>query len=259
MNSEYIYKTENFEGPLDILLSLIEKRKLLISQISLSIITEDFIEFIKDLDTQDEFYLKYKTEFVSIASVLLLIKSKSLLPNLEVTGEESVEIEDLERRLKILELMRNYGQKIQSIFNKKNLYFQGNFKKDIVIFTPSQDINFENIKESIFKILSKIPKIEKEDDKVKIRKNISIEEMMGKLSDRIRGALNFKFNSFSGSTRRAYKTPEEFKEHKQHVVLSFLALLELIKQNMILAKQNDLFEDIDVESTNVNTPEYGNI
>ena len=48
MNSEYIYKTENFEGPLDILLSLIEKRKLLISQISLSIITEDFIEFIKE-------------------------------------------------------------------------------------------------------------------------------------------------------------------------------------------------------------------
>jgi chromatin segregation and condensation protein Rec8/ScpA/Scc1 (kleisin family) len=155
--------------------------------------------------------------------------------------------------------MRNYGQKIQSIFNKKNLYFQGNFKKDIVIFTPSQDINFQNIKESIFKILSKIPKIEKEDDKVKIKKNISIEDMMGRLSDRIRGALNFKFNSFSGSTKRVYKTPEEFREHKQHIVLSFLALLELIKQNMILAKQNDLFEDIDVESTNVNTPEYGNI
>lgn len=259
MNSEYIYKTENFEGPLDILLNMIEKRKLLISQISLSIITEDFINFIKDLDTHDEFYLKHKTQFVSIASVLLLIKSKSLLPNLEVTGEENVEIEDLERRLKILELMREYGHKIETIFNKKRIYFQGNFKKDIVIFTPSQDINFSNIKDSIFKVLSKIPKIEKEEDKIKVKKSISIEEMMGQLSDRIRGALNFKFTSFSRSNNKSYKTPEEFKEHKQHIVLSFLALLELIKQNMILAKQNDLFEDIDVESTNVNTPEYGNI
>lgn len=259
MSNQYIYKTENFEGPLDILLSLIEKRKLLINQVSLSVITEDFIEFIKDMDMEDEFYLKHKTQFLSIASVLLLIKSKSLLPNLEVTVEENVEIEDLERRLKILTLMREYGQKIETIFNKKNLYFQGNFKKNIVIFTPSDDINFQNIKESIFRILSKIPKIEKEVEKIKLKKSVSIEEMMEKLSDRLRGALNFKFTNFSGQTRKKFKDEEEFKEHKKHVVLSFLALLELIKQNMILANQNNLFEDIDVESLKVNTPEYGNI
>lgn len=259
MTTQYIYKTENFEGPLDILLSLIEKRKLLINQVSLSVITEDFIEFIKNMDTDDEFYLKHKTQFLSIASVLLLIKSKSLLPNLEVTAEENVDIEDLERRLKILTLMREYGQKIENIFNKKNLYFQGNFKKNIVIFTPSDDINFQNIKESIFKILSKIPKIEKEVEKIKLKKSISIEEMMEKLSNRLRGALNFKFTNFSGQNGKKFKTEEEFKEHKKHVVLSFLALLELVKQNMILANQNNLFEDIDVESLKVNTPQYGNI
>ena len=259
MNTEYVYKTENFEGPLDILLNLIEKRKLLINQISLSVITEDFINFIRNLDTNDELYLKHKTQFVSLASVLLLIKSKSLLPNLEMVNEENVEIEDLERRLKILELMRQYGQKIESIFNKKNLYFQGNFKKDIVIFTPTDDINFENIKESIYKILSKIPKIEKEVDKVKIQKTVSIEDVMTQLSDRLRNALDFKFTSFSGQLRKQYKTEEEFKEHKKHIVVSFLALLELIKQNMILANQGDLFEEIDVKSLKVNTPEYGNI
>jgi segregation and condensation protein A len=259
MTPQYIYKTENFEGPLDILLSLIEKRKLLINQISLSVITEDFIDFIKGLDTDDEFYLKHKTQFLSIASILLLIKSKSLLPNLEVTTEENVEIEDLERRLKILKLMREYGEKIQGMFNKKRLYPQGNFKKDIVIFTPSEDINFANIKEGICKILSKIPKIEKEVEKVKIKKTISIEEMMDNLSERLRGAFNFKFTSFSGQTKRVYKDEEEFKEHKKTIVLSFLALLELIKQNMILANQNELFEDIDLQSTHVNTPEYGTI
>ncbi len=250
MSKEYIYKTENFEGPLDILLNLIEKRKLLINQISLSLITEDFVNFIKQLDTEDEFYLKHKTQFVSIASVLLLIKSKSLLPNLEVTQEEDVEIEDLERRLNILKLMREYGQKIEMLFNKKVLYFQGNFKKDIVIFTPTPDINILSIRESIDKVLSKIPKIEKEIDKVKIHKTVSIEEMMGRLSERLTTAWNFKFTSFSGKLRKDYKDEEEFKQHKKHIVVSFLALLELIKQNMIMAKQNDLFEEIDVSKYN---------
>ncbi|MBC7982012.1 segregation/condensation protein A [Candidatus Parcubacteria bacterium] len=259
MTQQYIYKTENFEGPLDILLSLIEKRKLLINQVSLSVITEDFIHFIKDLDTENEFYLKHKTQFLSIASVLLLIKSKSLLPNLETTTEENVEIEDLERRLKILTLMREYGQKIDALFNKKNLYFQGNFKRDIVLFTPTKDINFDNIKEGIYKVLSKIPKIEKEIEKVKIKKSISIEEMMDTLSDRIKGAFNMKFTTFSGASRKRFENEEEFREHKRHIALSFLALLELIKQNMILANQNELFEEIDLQSTKVNTPTYNNI
>lgn len=257
MTHQYIYKTENFEGPLDILLSLIEKRKLLINQVSLSVITEDFIDFIKGMDQDEEFYLKNKTQFLSIASILLLIKSKSLLPNLETTSEENVEIEDLEKRLKILTLMREYGQKIEIIFNKKNLYFQGNFKKDIVIFTPSQDINFANIKESIYKVLSKIPKIEKEVEKVKIKKTISIEEMMDKLSERIKGAFNMSFTSFSGRSIKKFDNEEEFRDYKRHIALSFLALLELVKQNMILANQNELFEEIDLKSTNINIPEYG--
>jgi segregation and condensation protein A len=257
MSMEYIYKTENFEGPLDILLSLIEKRKLLISQVSLSVITEDFIEFINHMDVDDDLYLRHKSEFLSVASVLLLIKSKSLLPNLETTVEENTDIDDLERRLKMLELMRSYGQKIDLLWNKKNLYFQGNFKQDIVLFTPTKDINLESIKESIFKALFKIPKVEKENDKIKIRRTISIEEVMGKLSDRVRSALNFKFTSFSGAGRKLYKNEEEFKEHKKHIVVSFLALLELIKQNMLLANQNNLFEEIDIQSTKVNTPEYG--
>ncbi len=250
MSKEYIYKTENFEGPLDILLSLIEKRKLLINQISLSIITEDFINFIKNLDTEEDFYLRHKTQFVSIASVLLLIKSKSLLPNLETTAEEEVEIEDLERRLQILKLMREYGQKIELLFNKKTLFFQGNFKKDIVIFTPTADINISNIRESIDKVLNKIPKIDKEIDKVKIQKTVSIEEMMGRLSERLTNAWNFKFTAFSGKLKNDYKDEEEFKQHKKHIVVSFLALLELIKQNMIMAKQDDLFQEIDISKNN---------
>lgn len=256
MNSGYIYKTENFEGPLDILLNLIEKRKLLINQVSLSSITEDFINFIKNLNHDDELYLRHKTQFVFIASVLILIKSKSLLPNLEITEEENTDIIDLENRLKILQLMRDYGQKINNIFAKKRLYFQGNFKKDISIFTPTADINFNNIKDSIYKILDKIPKIEKEVDKVKIQKVISIEEMMGQLSDRLKNALDFKFKNFSGSLKKEYKDIEEFREHKKHIVVSFLALLELIKQNMIFANQNNLFEDIDVKTIDVNTPQY---
>jgi chromatin segregation and condensation protein Rec8/ScpA/Scc1 (kleisin family) len=231
----------------------------LINQVSLSVITEDFIRFIKDLDQDSEFYLKHKTQFLSIASILLLIKSKSLLPNLETTIEENVEIEDLERRLKILTLMREYGQKIDSMFNTKNLYFQGNFKKDIVLFTSTPDIHLDSVRDAIYKILLKIPKIEKEIDTVKIKKLISIEEMMDTLSERITGAFNMKFTVFSGGSKKRFENEDEFREHKRHIALSFLALLELIKQNMILASQNDLFDEIDLQSTKVNTPTYNTI
>ena len=87
MNETDIFqiKTEAFEGPLDLLLALIEKRKLFISDISLAEVADDFIEYIK---TFDEFPVDMTANFILIASTLLLIKSKSLLPSMTLTSEE---------------------------------------------------------------------------------------------------------------------------------------------------------------------------
>ena len=95
--SAYTVKTEAFEGPLDILLSLIEKRKLHINDVSLSKVADDFIAYINSIE---EFPLEESADFILIASTLILIKSKSLLPTLDLSIEEEEDISTLEDRLR---------------------------------------------------------------------------------------------------------------------------------------------------------------
>ncbi|MEK7117749.1 MAG: segregation/condensation protein A, partial [Patescibacteria group bacterium] len=85
MDTDFKVKTGDFEGPLELLLELIEKRKLHINDVSLSQVADDFIAHIKSLE---EFPMNDSADFILIASTLLLIKSKSLLPTLELTEDE---------------------------------------------------------------------------------------------------------------------------------------------------------------------------
>src|SRR4051812_32375972 len=103
---KFLVKHEQFEGPLDLLLSLIEKRKLFINDISLAKVADDFINHIKNFE---QFPIGESANFILIASTLLLIKSKSLLPTLQLTEEEQGSIEDLETRLKIYQRIKDGG------------------------------------------------------------------------------------------------------------------------------------------------------
>ncbi len=254
-NTTYVLKTPHFEGPLDVLLNLIEKRKLLINQVSLAQVTEEFMQYIEGL--HDPVYIKEKTNFVSIASVLLLIKAKSLLPEIITTEEETDDIADLERRLKTLEFVRAVSKKIEAQFGKKIIYPEGNFRRDVCIFAPSQDISIPQIHEAISRVIHKLPKPEKKIPEVKVRKVVSIEEMMQRLSTRIQSALTCTFTQFSSrGVGEDGETGVDVKEKKQHVVVSFLALLELVKQNMILVEQEKMFDEIDIKSIDIGTPTY---
>src|SRR3989344_738418 len=124
----YIVKTGSFQGPLDLLLDLIEKRKLPISEVSLAGVADDYITYVKTLS---EFPIAMSAHFILIASTLLLIKSKSLLPNLELSDEEKGGIEDLERRLRLYQRSRDLGRHVRALFG------------NAVIFPPLQSL--ENI------------------------------------------------------------------------------------------------------------------
>ena len=113
--NEFAVKAQTFEGPLVVLLELIEKRKLHINEISLAQVTNDFLEYIGALEQKD---LGKLTEFISVASTLILIKSKSLLPNLDMSEDEQSEVEDLELRLKLLQIFQNASKDIRQIFGK---------------------------------------------------------------------------------------------------------------------------------------------
>lgn len=245
-NQHFQIKTEVFEGPLDLLLSLIEKRKLLINDISLSQVTDDFIGYIKSFS---EFPIKQSADFILIASTLLLIKSKSLLPTLELSQEEEGSIEDLERRLKAYKRIKELSHHVKTRFGDKVLFMRNPNKNVEPVFSPTKEITVSAMLSSIHDVLKSLPKVEKL-AKAIVEKVISLEEMISRLMERVASNLKMTFKEFS--KHGEMKT----KEQKVQVVVSFLAMLELVKQGAIKAVQENLFEDIHLESNKINTPHY---
>lgn len=246
MNSvapEFKIKTEVFEGPLDLLLSLVEKRKLFISDISLAAVTDDYINHINKLP---EYSMEDRTQFILIASTLLLIKAKSLLPNLSLTDDEKGSIEDLELRLRELEVMRRQSLEVRKLFGVNTLFFQENSPEREVFFNPGEDVKINNITEAISRVLNNLPKAEAPLPKLKVQKVVSLEEMMDSLTVRIKSAIKMSFSDFSGKG----------KVEKVNVIVSFLALLELVKQGTVDARQEGLFDEIEMESYHIGTPSY---
>lgn len=259
----FTIKTSAFEGPLDLLLNLVEKRKLFIGDISLAAVTEEYIEHINSLP---EYSLKHRTQFILIASTLLLIKAKSLLPTLELTKEEEGDIKDLELRLKILELMRKKGEYIRSIFGTQQIFERGDLDETIRIFAPGKDINLESLENGISRVLNALPKVTLA-PKVTVKKVISLEEMMDRLADRIQNAMKMSFREFSHSHQNAgtHKHGHHVKgsrisvvdkAERVHVIVSFLAMLELVKQGAIEVKQDTLFDEIEIEKQDIGVPKY---
>jgi segregation and condensation protein A len=245
MLEDFKVKTGEFEGPLHLLLDLIEKRKLHVSQVSLSQVADEFIEHTKSFEN---FPIKDSAEFILIASTLLLIKSKSLLPNLNLSESETQSIDDLEKRLEQYRKYRELGRKISKIFGN-NLYFARDKKQEIV-FMPSSEINIENLERYLSELLLALPKKESL-PKIAVAKIISLEEMIAKLSERIEKNLRMGFRHFSGIESRP-KTREE----KINVIISFLAMLELVKRGAMRVRQSSNFEEIEMETSEVVVPKY---
>jgi segregation and condensation protein A len=238
----FTVKQEHFEGPLDLLLDLIEKRKLFVNDVSLARVADDYIAYVRNLS---EFPVADSAQFVLIASTLLLIKSKSLLPTLDLTTEEQASIEDLERRLKIYEMMRGISQKIKPLFGENIMFARGERKLNPV-FTPDADMTVPNLLLAARRVLQSLPKKEFL-PKVVIDKVVSLEEMIGSLTQRITSSLRMSFRDFSGAG----------KTEKVNVIVSFLAMLELVKQGIIEVTQERHFDDINMETGGeVGVPRY---
>ena len=241
MSNSFTIKTEVFEGPLDLLLTLVEKRKLFINDISLAKVTDDFISYLQN---REVYSIKDASEFLVIASTLLLIKSKSLLPMLDLTEEEKTDIYDLELKLKIYKKIKELSIHIKSSFGKNMLFFP-NARKFEPVFSPDASMNKENISKAIFEVIKNLPKFEKK-PQIKVEKVVSLEDMIKNLTERVKISMKMSFKDFSGMG----------KADKVNVIVSFLAMLELVKQGIIEVNQREKFEDIHMETKSVGVPSY---
>ena len=239
-NESYKIKTANFEGPLGLLLSLVEERKLFINEISLAQVTEDYLKYVNFLGNLNPAEI---SSFLIVAATLILIKSKSLLPNLNLTLEEEGDIKNLEDRLNLYRIYTRLSGNIKSNFGKKIIFPAGERKlrawgHETLVFLPDDQITTENMMTFAQDVLERIPK-EVFLPKVEVKKVISIEEMIDKLTERIQNSLKMNFKDFAGSAIT--------KEERIVVIVGFLAMLELMRKGILNAIQNNNFDDIMIE------------
>ena len=238
---QFSFKSNVFEGPLELLIELVEKRKLLINDISLAEVTDEYIKQVSDMQEKS---LPHTTQFVQLAATLLLIKSKSLLPILELTKEEEATIDDLEGRLRIYQIYRDAGASLASIFGENVLYAPKFIAPKDALFLPDTWCTLPALHEALCDVILHLPKKEIK-PKVNVKQTISLEDMMVSLQKRIETQLKTKFSDLRA----------EAGEHKT-VIVGFLAILELVKQGNVLVSQLGRFEDIEIELENRNTPKY---
>jgi len=239
-----IYKVRigSFEGPLDLLLSLIEERKLFVNEISLAEVTNDYIAYIKSLnDVSNSKHIANVSYFILISATLILIKSKSLLPNLELTDDENDKIVDLEQRLKLYKIIKEASILIKNDFGTKIIFMPNERIWSEPIFSPDPLITVSNMKESIVDVLNHIPKKAEKLPDIEVKKVINIDEIINSLTSRIENTINVSFKKFTEGS--GAKTQEEAKVH---VIISFLAMLELVREGIIDVIQNNSFDDIEI-------------
>ena len=236
----FLIKTSSYEGPFELVLELIESRKMLINELSLATITDEFIAHVKG---HVAFPVELTSDFVGVAATLLLIKSKSLLPTLELTEGEEEDIESFKNRLTLYEKTREAAKELGRVFGQSVLVAP--LKRDEEpMFSPSRDTNIEAILVSLDRVLSQIVEDEVLPE-ARVKSTVTIEEMMDRLIERVEKAMTLSFKTFSADAKE-----------RIDVIVSFLALLELVKDGKLDASQDETFKDITISSQIAGTPHY---
>ena len=233
----YQVKLQQFEGPLPLLLELIEKQKLDITTVSLAQVADDFLVY---LEGGKNISLGNLSEFLLIASHLILIKSKALLPFFEFTKEEEEDIEDLEDRLKEYRRFKKAAEELGENWMKQNISFSKDEEKIKIIKTEMPNVNGDDLLELITKVIDKNKKEEEIEEEV-LEVAVSLEEKITDLRNAILKRAKISFN----------ETIKDSK-NKIEVVVSFLAVLEMMKQKFVTVKQDGAFGDISIEKNSTN-------
>ncbi len=227
IQNSYQLKIAGFEGPFGLLLNLVEKRKLFINDVSLAAVTEDYLSYLSKLGGLNPTEI---SSFVLVASTLILIKSKSLLPNLNLTSEEESDIHSLEERLCLYELFTKLGGNVKDMFGEKIIFAPLERKNEVLIFLPDERITRENMMGFAHGVLGGMPK-KVFLPEVEVRKVISIEQMIGNLTERIQSSIKMSFKDFAGKAVT--------REEKVFVIVGFLAMLELVRNGILEALQDN--------------------
>lgn len=235
---KYSIKIDNFEGPLDLLCYLIDKNKMNIYDVNLTEITDQYIEY---LNAMEKMNLEIASEFIVMASTLLYLKSKNLLPKQENEEEEITE-EELIRRIIEYKKFKEISKVLKDNYN---IYSNRFYKAQEEIQLPKQKLekNYgpEKIPE-IYKLLIernsvKINQNAKNIEKIALVDKYTVAEKVKEMYKILIKQKKFIFNKLFTIN----------KHEKQEVVTAFSGLLEMSRRSKVETSQEKIFGDIVVE------------
>lgn len=226
-------KIEKFEGPLSLLLKMIEEEEMDITQINLAGIADQYIEYIKNnknINPDD------MADFLVIAAKLLFIKSKALLPYL-YTDEDTEDADELERQLKMYKEFLEATKKIEKMLGKKKFMFAREFNRKVALvstksFSPPKKLSTDEMKEVFKELIMRIKPVEKLEEET-LDSTINIEDKILSIQKEVLEKVRISFNKVLRDAK-----------NKTEVIVSFLAVLEMMRQREVMLHQDELFTEI---------------
>lgn len=240
MSAAFTVSAASYAGPLEALLDLIEARKMPISEVSLIEVTDSYLKYLESLPSLP---LSETSQFILVASTLLLIKSRSLLPALDITEEEKESVEELERRLKRLRIIREASKLLRKAWGVSPLVLARRAPEKPPVFSPA-DTSIDKIHAQLARLVAAIPKPERRAEH-SVAPVLALEDVIQRLRTRLTSAFRTRFSDVVKSAA-----------DKHEVIVYFLAMLELVRNGSASATQDKLFEDITIELEQVGMPNY---
>ena len=236
--NKYSIKLNNFEGPLDLLYHLIDKNKMDIYDINLSEITDQYIEFLNQMEQMN---LEVTSEFLVMSSTLLYLKSKHLLPKVDEEEEEITE-EELIRRIIEYKKYKEITKKLKENFLEySKRFYKGTEEIELPKQKMEDEYNSEIIPDLYKKLLQR--NAEKINENAANIEKIAITETYtvgDKVKEMYRALIKYKKFNFN-------KLFSVKKRNKNEVVTAFSGLLEMSRRNKVITEQEEIFGDIEVE------------
>ncbi len=239
-SSSMNFKLDNFEGPLDLLLHLIKEAKLDISEVSLAQITGQYLEYMQDIKSVD---MDSASEFITVAAILLEMKSKNLLP---VEKEQEPDEEDdgamLIRRLKEYELFKEVGKSLKEIEDIGKLY-RAPGKETEKVKIIMKDMVLDQLLDAFAKLMTR----------EELKKAVQNEQPKKIVKDRFTVAEKIISIRNFAKERKRFEFEELFDDQmtKSELINTFLALLELLKLQTVKVIQNGVFGNIVITANEV--------
>jgi segregation and condensation protein A len=251
---EYETREGEFSGPLEKLLELLETQKMDINEVSLAKVTDDFLRYLEvfkqgivddeegpeDSERKFRIDLRILADFIAVASKLIFLKSKYLLPGLSLTPEEEEDIKELEARLKIYQELKPAIKAISMLWQTSHRSYSREYFLDRgtvpgqTVFYPGGDLNKENLAAALNGIFDTIKTYDLETETIK-EKIVTLEEKISEVLERIQKEGDTHFKNLSGQKSRG------------EMIVVFLAILHLAREQLVLLEQMDNFSDIIVK------------